>query len=134
MTSRVRVLVIDDDDLVRRSVARWLKRHHDVVDVVDSASALALLQSGERFAMILVDLHLPDGLTGPELLEGIARIDREQVERVVFHTGGPASAEERSFLARQKVILKGASHVAIEAALERLVGRPSSSVSASART
>ena len=92
-----------------------------MIGVADSASALALLRQGGRFAMILADLHLPSGASGSELLAEIAVIDGEQAGRVVFHTGGPSSPEEVAFLSTQRVLLKPASIAAINAMIANVV-------------
>ena len=57
-----RVLVVDDESLVRWSLAETLgERGYDVVEAADAASAVsALLSSRSRIAVVLLDLYLPD--------------------------------------------------------------------------
>lgn len=45
-TPRPRVLLVDDDDLVHRAIARMLRREFDVVTAVDAADALAKIADG----------------------------------------------------------------------------------------
>lgn len=62
-----RILLVEDDDLVRQSVARMLTcAGHEVVDVSDGEAALQRLGSG-RFDLMLADLKMP-GMTGIELV------------------------------------------------------------------
>jgi len=115
--------MLDDDDLVRRVVARTLRaRGYDLVDVVDVESALGLVRSGDRFDMLLIDLHLPNG-TGDVrfLVSELALIAPGQLERVVYYTGGPRNEEERQLLAGARVLLKPGSFDQIETLLKVFV-------------
>lgn len=68
-----RVLVVDDDALVRRVFGAMLERvGHDVTAVHDGAKAIALLQGGAApFDVMVTDLAMP-GLRG-ELLTHLAQ-------------------------------------------------------------
>ena len=62
-----RILLVDDDDLVRESVTRILSRAgHEVTPVSAPAKALETLRRAE-FDLLLTDLKMP-GMTGVELL------------------------------------------------------------------
>jgi DNA-binding NtrC family response regulator len=94
---RQRVLVVDDERALRTSIRRALSREHDVIDVGSVAEALALLDAGTQFDVILTDLVMPDtdGMTFSRLLE-----ERYPVlaRRVVFVTGGPMTVMAANFL------------------------------------
>lgn len=62
------ILVVDDDELVRRSIAQALERSgYRVVSVSDSSKALSVAETqGARLALVILDVLMP-GLTGPEL-------------------------------------------------------------------
>jgi EAL domain-containing protein (putative c-di-GMP-specific phosphodiesterase class I)/signal transduction histidine kinase/FixJ family two-component response regulator len=69
-----RVLVVDDDNDVRKMLSRVLRRAaFDVVDVDSGRRALAELDA-RRFDVVLSDVHMPDG-DGLDLLRGIRRVD-----------------------------------------------------------
>ena len=72
------VLVVDDDPLVSRALARALG-DCEVVVTSDARDALASIESGERFDVIVCDLMMPD-MTGMDLydalLDGPLRRDR----------------------------------------------------------
>jgi len=54
------ILLVEDDDTLRSTVAKFLTRQGFEVDTAaDGANALARLRS-QRFAVTLLDLHLPD--------------------------------------------------------------------------
>ena len=69
---RGRVLVVDDDPTIGNTVARVL-RAHEVVLLSSPRAALARIEAGERFDVVLCDLMMPE-LTGMELHERIARV------------------------------------------------------------
>lgn len=55
-----RVLLVEDDPLVRRSTRRTLERSSfDVTAVVDGLEALALLDSGATFDVVVLDVNMP---------------------------------------------------------------------------
>lgn len=93
---RGRILAIDDDPLVLRAIQRFLSAH-DLVCVDNGADALALLDQGERFDLILTDLAMP-GMTGSAFLEQVAKRCHARAESVVFVTGGALTATSEAFL------------------------------------
>ncbi len=94
---RARVLVIDDEPLLGKTLARMLGRAHDVSYEQEGQSALARIERGERFDVILCDLMMPR-LTGMDVLAQIQRLAPDLTRRVVFLTGGVASGAAEAFL------------------------------------
>jgi CheY-like chemotaxis protein len=99
---RPRVLVIDDDDLLRRMVCRVLESEHDIVVLPSAKEALDRIATGERFDLILCDLMLP-GVSGVDFHERIGPIAPELVERILFTTGGAYTPRAEAFLARPDI-------------------------------
>ena len=97
--TRGTVLVVDDDATVARSIARTLKRWHDVVVETDAASALRRLRAGERFDMILCDIMMP-AMTGMDFHGLVAQFAPEVADQIVFMSGGVFSHAAREFLDR----------------------------------
>ena len=95
------ILAIDDDELVLLSLRRLLRRRYEVTTVSRAREALALLESGRRFDVLLCDLMMPD-VPGMGLLESIRRVAPDQAERVIFVTGGAFTPEARAFLAASR--------------------------------
>jgi CheY-like chemotaxis protein len=59
--------LVDDEDLVRRLVARVLERAgYRVIALMTAEDALAILSSGEAIDLLLTDVTLP-GMNGVEL-------------------------------------------------------------------
>ena len=81
----VRVLLVDDHDLGRRSLARLLEvMGYEVTAAADGASALEALRVGPGFDYLLTDVRLPD-LDGREIVQ-IAR-QREPRPLIALITG-----------------------------------------------
>lgn len=81
-----RVLVVDDEALIRRAVKRVL-RGHTVVEAESGAAALALLTEDPDFDVILCDLMMPE-LSGIDLHARLSSRDPALAHRMVFMTGG----------------------------------------------
>ncbi|WPB73297.1 PAS domain S-box protein [Archangium violaceum] len=94
---RGRLLIIDDEPLVARSLSRIIGRQHQVVVVVNSQEGLAQLTFGEPFDVIFCDLMMP-GLTGMDLYEQVLERRPELAPRFVFITGGSYTPRARRFL------------------------------------
>ena len=95
---RVRVLIIDDDPQVLRSLQRALAEH-DVTTADGGRAALAHLEKDARFDAILCDL-LMHGMTGMELHAELGRRWPGLADRIVFMTGGAFTEAAQEFLAR----------------------------------
>ncbi|MGA7119604.1 MAG: ATP-binding protein [Polyangiaceae bacterium] len=80
-----RVVLIDDDPLVRRAVARTLERAGVVVDALSSATDVADIAArlGQADALI-TDVVMP-GLTGPDLVDELRQ--RQCHKPVIFISG-----------------------------------------------
>lgn len=81
----VTVLVVDDDDHVRRATARLVRElGFGVVEADDGTRALELLASGTAIDVVVTDVRMP-GMTGPQLSAMIEQ--RHPGLPVVFVTG-----------------------------------------------
>jgi CheY-like chemotaxis protein len=102
---RGRVLVLDDDPLVGRSIARLLQAAHEVTVMTSPAEALARFERGERWDAILCDLMMPE-LSGMDVEERLVRSAPDVVSRVVYLTGGAFTDRARRFLAEGRPYLE----------------------------
>ncbi|MFI5299518.1 MAG: response regulator, partial [Polyangiales bacterium] len=104
-----RVLVVEDDELLRESVATLLARDDVQISTAASvADALSLLRE-QRFDCIVTDLALPDQ-SGFELLETMTGGERFSMPPVIVYTGKSLSAAEEHQLRKysKSIIVKGA--------------------------
>lgn len=78
-----RILVAEDDEAVRRLVARFLRaRGCDVLEVADGAQALAALQHG-GFDVVVSDISMP-GASGLEVWRAASQWHPELRSRFIF--------------------------------------------------
>ena len=121
---RGRVLVVDDEAMLRASIQRALKAHHEVVGTGEARQALELLVGGQRFDAILSDLTMP-GMSGIELHAELAGAVPEQAARMIFMTGGIVSREANDFVRRisNPVLDKPFDFEQLKLAIGRLVER-----------
>jgi CheY-like chemotaxis protein/two-component sensor histidine kinase len=99
----LRVLVVDDEPLVSTALRRMLAPHKATeVRCVDEA--LALLDAGERFDVVLCDLMMPDK-TAEDLVNDINARHQHLQGRVVIVTGGAFTEHARDFLRNAASVL-----------------------------
>jgi DNA-binding response OmpR family regulator len=84
-----RILVVDDEPALRRTLERALKSHHyDVVSVADPHSAYQIL--GEStFDLVLLDLRLPQ-MPGDAFFLAVVRMWPRLLSRVILMSGDPS--------------------------------------------
>ncbi len=95
--NRYRILLVDDDQLVLKSMQRLLRRHN-VTAMSGGAEALALLEEDSGFDIILCDLMMPD-VTGMDVYERLAARGGGLERRIVFLSGGAVTERAQSLLA-----------------------------------
>src|SRR5690606_37042341 len=88
-----RLLVVDDDDTIRRGAERMLGRRFDVLAVEDGDKALTLLRAGEMFDAVMSDVTMPN-LTGPDLYRAIRAHWPALAARFVLLTGAGLDPED----------------------------------------
>jgi PAS domain S-box-containing protein len=93
---RGRILLIDDEEMVLRAISRIL-RAHDVVSVKSGAEALALLDAGEHFDLVLSDLVM-QRMNGMQLYEVLLQRYPDVARTVIFLSGGAINSTMEDFL------------------------------------
>jgi CheY-like chemotaxis protein len=94
---RGRILVIDDEVAVGRTLHRLLGSQHDVTVVSDGHQALDLFAGGTHFDIVICDLTMPE-LSGIDIFEHCQKRLPELAQRFVFMTGGTFTPASREFL------------------------------------
>lgn len=95
---RARILVVDDEPLILRSVTRLLRDQHDVDVAANGREAYEKLRDEGPYDLVVCDLMMPI-MTGMELYEEVRRTEPSTAERFVFLTGGAFTDAARRFLA-----------------------------------
>jgi CheY-like chemotaxis protein len=86
----LRVLLVDDEDMVRRCTARALS-DFEVVSVSSGTEALELLEKDNDFDAVLSDVMMPS-MTGPQLYARCCQRHPALAQRFVFASGNPETA------------------------------------------
>ena len=99
---RLALLVVEDEDAVRRAMALLAKRlGHEVTSVGRFAEATERLKDGgARYDALLIDVHLDEAHTGFELFDYLQTEGRGREQRIVFTTGDSISTHTRDSLER----------------------------------
>jgi CheY-like chemotaxis protein len=103
---RPSILVIDDEDAIRRVLRRYLERRGWAVeDAPDGAAALAKLlrpDADMRYDVILCDLKMP-GVSGPDLYRRLVVEAPALARRLILSTGDVTATDVADFLATVSV-------------------------------
>jgi PAS domain S-box-containing protein len=83
------VLIVEDDPMVRQLALRMVMRlGYTAISAEDAHSARDVLASGQTFDILLSDVVLPGGVSGPEIAKEVTEVHPDV--RVVFMSGYPA--------------------------------------------
>jgi len=117
-----KILIIDDQPTLTKAIRRMLT-DHDVTEAASAREALALIESGERYDVILTDLIMPE-MGGIELHAALGRIAPDQVGKMLFMTGGAFTEQAKRFFARvdNPTIEKPFDRAELVAMIDRLLG------------
>jgi CheY-like chemotaxis protein len=91
-----RILVVDDDEMVRYILATLLSGAGYRVAEAESGEAALAMCSEQSFALVLMDMFMP-GMSGPEALEAIR--ERWPQTRLVLLSGAPEELKNQTPLA-----------------------------------
>ncbi|NOX25923.1 MAG: response regulator [Deltaproteobacteria bacterium] len=88
--AKARILIMDDDELVRNVAGAMLcQLGHEVELVADGEEAVRVYgqaqESGGKFDLVLMDLTIPGGMGGKEAVRGI--LDLDPAARVIVSSG-----------------------------------------------
>ena len=102
----LQVLVVDDESLIRWSLAEVLADSGCVVDEAgDGASAMSLLADGRQFDVVLLDYRLPDS-NDLHLLETIRNLSPGSAVIMMTAFGTPEMVEGALRLGAYRVVPK----------------------------
>jgi CheY-like chemotaxis protein len=94
-----RILLLDDEVALLRAMQFVLEADgHEIVTRDNARGALALIEQGEMFDLVLSDLMLP-GMNGADFYEAVRMRNPALARRIVFVTGGAVTPRIAAFLA-----------------------------------
>lgn len=124
-SSNPTVLLLDDEESVRRALRLYLERHaYHPVEAGTVQDAVALMRQ-TRFEAVIFDLRLPGGLSGFDALEALRRIPEFASIPVLIVTGSVLTEAEEIQITRQRahVIYKPEGFGTVVSFLDQLTGR-----------
>ncbi len=120
-----RILVIDDEAAIRSLLERAITRAgHEAVSAAGGAEALATLESGGHFDLLLID-HRLSGMDGVETYRQAVRLRADLAGRAIIMSGDTANPVLHEFAAETglRLLAKPFDIVTVVAAVEEaLVG------------
>ena len=119
----IRVLVIDDDDLVLATISKMLQADTFSVDVSFSAREALSRLPETRYDAILCDMWMP-GMTGKDFYNQVEKEFPEYQSRIVLLTGDIASEATWDFIEEKRLpyVLKPVSHPDLRRKLREVMG------------
>jgi len=99
--AKARILVVDDEKVIRDLMKRVLAGEGYEVETVDNAGDALKKIEGMRYNLVLIDIKMP-GMDGVELYKRIQKIAKSLARRVVFITGDIIGAATEKFLSETK--------------------------------
>ncbi|MDD5313574.1 MAG: PAS domain S-box protein [Dehalococcoidia bacterium] len=94
-----KILVVDDEPVVREFISKVLTEEGHQVDTVDNAEDALEMVRGKTYRIILLDIKMP-GMSGIELFKRFQKMTPSLARKVVFVTGDVMGARTTAFLSK----------------------------------
>ena len=101
-TTDAKILVVDDEEIIREFLTRVLVEEGHQIDTVDNGEAALEKMKVDQYRLILMDIKMP-GMSGVELYNSAKKISKSLANRVVFVTGDVMGTDTKNFLEKTKV-------------------------------
>ena len=122
--SRSRVLLVDDEEGVRRLLSTMLESAYDVESAIDGESAMRLLREpGAHYDLLISDLNLP-GMDGLTLIREAQRLTSSLPAIVITGYSSEASAIQALNLGVTGYLTKPFALTQVLAAAAKALGAP----------
>jgi CheY-like chemotaxis protein len=99
VSSRARILIIDDEPLLGQTLRFAFQDRHDVEVASSGREALDRLAADADYDLVLCDLMMPD-VSGEHVYRAVSQHTPGLVPRFVFMTGGAFTERAQEFLAQ----------------------------------
>jgi DNA-binding NtrC family response regulator len=121
---KIRVLIVDDEEIVRESLGGWLGKDGYTVSIApDGAAAIDLLRK-EPFAIVLADLKMP-GIDGLQVLEEAKRLQPDAVVVIMTAYATVDTAVSAMKLGAYDYLVKPFDPEELSSMLEKIVSQQS---------
>ncbi len=118
MSSKIKVLVVEDEFLIRMDLVDFLSNEaFEVYEAADADAAIAVLEANDTIQVMFTDVDMPGSMDGLKLSAAVR--DRWPPIRIVV-TSGQRSVELKDLPAGSLFYAKPYDHSAIAASLRGL--------------
>jgi len=120
MDSKIRIMIVDDEMIVRQSLLTWFKKYGHEVDT--AASGMEALEKLEQkpFQVMFVDIKMP-GMDGLELLEKMKQDDPDIMVVIITAYGSIESAVKAMRTGASDYLLKPFKPDQLSLVMERIL-------------
>ncbi len=115
-----RILVVDDEELIRTAVAKFLRSKGYEVTTCDSGQAALAALEREKFVLMLADVRMP-GMTGLALLPAALAIDPDLAVMMLTAVNDAPTATEALAHGAWDYLMKPIELTDLAAAVERVL-------------
>ncbi len=122
--TKAKILVVDDEPVIRQFVSQVLGEQGHTVETVDNAADALKMVKSKRYRLILLDIKMP-GMSGIELYKQFQKIAPSLTKRVVFITGDVMGKRTLAFLDKTKTpyMMKPFDARQLKAEINRILAR-----------
>jgi PAS domain S-box-containing protein len=122
--AKAKILVVDDEIVIRQFVSQILTEEGHEVEAVDSAEGALEEVNNKEYQAIMLDIKMP-GMSGIELYRHFQKISPPLAEKVVFITGDVMGTSTMTFLSKTKVpyIIKPFDATQLKAEINRVLAK-----------
>jgi putative two-component system response regulator len=118
-----RVLVVDDEESIRLALSKFLRaRGYEVTSAENGHEALAAVQGGEKYSLMLCDVRMP-GLSGVQLVPLVLDIDPDLAVMMLTAVNDANTATEALASGAMDYLMKPVELKDLERAIERVLHR-----------
>ncbi|MCB0745352.1 MAG: sigma-54-dependent Fis family transcriptional regulator, partial [Ignavibacteriae bacterium] len=78
MEKKKKILIVDDEKIVRESFYHWFIEDNYIVDTAEDGETALIKYAKEKYDLLLVDMKMP-GMSGLDLLSKIKAIDKDAI-------------------------------------------------------
>ena len=117
-----RVLIVDDEEIIRTALARFLRSHGYEVEVAESGIAALVMLERQRFVLMICDVRM-SGMTGLEVVPEALQLDADLAIVMLSAVNDAPTATDALSHGAMDYLVKPIELVDLQQAIERCTHR-----------
>ncbi len=118
--SKTHIIVVDDELIMRESLAGWLERDGHVVDTAASGEAALEMLAQKRYHIMLLDIKM-EGMNGMEVLKKVMESDLDTAVVMITAYGSISTAIDAMKIGATEYLLKPFDPEELGMLIERII-------------